>query len=203
MADKRNAERYSDPTAYYAMRNIEQEERRQKSMSFKRGEIYYIESSFATTGSEQRPGRPAVIVSNDKNNEHSTTVEVVYLTTQPKADLPTHVLIRSLTRESTAICEQITTVATERIGTFKGKVTDTEMANIEIAMLVSLGLQMGTQNERVVEVVKEVPVAAPASIRPVGPEDAGLLNELAAAKAKCEMLQSMYDALLNRVIKSA
>ena len=51
--------------------------------------------------------------------------------------------------------------------------------------------------------VKEVPVAAPASIRPVGPEDAGLLNELAAAKAKCEMLQSMYDALLNRVIKSA
>ena len=82
MADKRNAERYSDPTAYYAMRNIEQEERRQKSMSFKRGEIYYIESSFATTGSEQRPGRPAVIVSNDKNNEHSTTAEVVYLTTQ-------------------------------------------------------------------------------------------------------------------------
>lgn len=172
-------------------------------MSFKRGEIYYIESSFSTTGSEQRPGRPAVIVSNDKNNEHSTTVEVVYLTTQPKTDLPTHVLIRSLTRESTAICEQITTVATERIGTFKGKVTDGEMANIEIAMLVSLDLQMGTPKERVVEVVKEVPVEAPASIRPVGPEDAGLLNELAAANAKCEMLQSMYDALLNKVIKSA
>lgn len=203
MADKLNAERYSDPTAYFAMRNIEQEERRKKSMSFKRGEIYYIESSFSTTGSEQRPGRPAVIVSNDKNNAHSTTVEVVYLTTQPKADLPTHVLIRSLNRESTAICEQITTVAMERIGTFKGKVTETEMANIEIAMLVSLDLMMGAQQEKTPEPKEEPPAESPAVIRPVGPVDAGLLNELAAANAKCEMLQSMYEALLSRVIKSA
>ena len=102
MSDKLNAERYSDPTAYCAMKNIEREERRKRPMSFKRGEIYYVESGFSTTVSEQRPGRPAVIVSNDKNNAHSTTVEVVYLTTQPKADLPTHVLIRSLSRESTA-----------------------------------------------------------------------------------------------------
>ena len=202
MADKLNAERYSDPTAYYAMRNIEREERRKKPMSFKRGEIYYVENSFYTTGSEQRPGRPAVIVSNDKNNAHSTTVEVVYLTTQPKANLPTHVLIRSLSRESTAICEQITTVATERIGDCKGRVTDAEMMNIEIAMLVSLDLQMGTPKEQAAEVVEEAPVEAPAAVRPVGPEDAGLLNELAAANAKCEMLQSMYEALLSRVIKS-
>lgn len=196
MADKLNAERYSDPTAYYAMKNIEREERRRRPMSFKRGEIYYVESSFATTGSEQRPGRPAVIVSNDKNNEHSTTVEVVYLTTQPKVDLPTHVLVRSLSRDSTAICEQITTVATERIGDRKGKVTDSEMANIEIAMLVSLGLQIGAPKKRET-------AESPAAILSVGPEDAGLLNELAAAKAKCEMLQQMYDALLNKVIKSA
>lgn len=172
-------------------------------MSFKRGEIYYVENSFYTTGSEQRPGLPAVIVSNDKNNAHSTTVEVVYLTTQPKADLPTHVLIRSLSRESTAICEQITTVATERIGDCKGRVTDAEMMNIEIAMLVSLDLQMGTPKEQAAEVVEEAPVEAPAAVRPVGPEDAGLLNELAAANAKCEMLQSMYEALLSRVVKSA
>ena len=35
----------------------------------KRGEIYYIESTYRETGSEQRGGRPAVIVSNDKNND--------------------------------------------------------------------------------------------------------------------------------------
>lgn len=50
----------------------------------KRGEIYYIESTYRETGSEQRGGRPAVIVSNDKNNENSEVVEVVYMTTKPK-----------------------------------------------------------------------------------------------------------------------
>ena len=55
----------------------------------KRGEIYYIESTYRETGSEQRGGRPAVIVSNDKNNENSEVVEVVYMTTKPKRnDLP-------------------------------------------------------------------------------------------------------------------
>lgn len=49
----------------------------------KRGEIYYIESTYRETGSEQRGGRPAVIVSNDKNNENSEVVEVVYMTTKP------------------------------------------------------------------------------------------------------------------------
>ena len=49
----------------------------------KRGEIYYIESTYREIGSEQRGGRPAVIVSNDKNNENSEVVEVVYMTTKP------------------------------------------------------------------------------------------------------------------------
>ena len=55
----------------------------------KRGDIWYIESGYITVGSEQRPGRPAIVVSNDRNNEYSSTLEVVYLTTQPKHDLPT------------------------------------------------------------------------------------------------------------------
>lgn len=106
----------------------------------RRGEIYYIESGFQTTGSEQRPGRPAIIVSNDMNNEFSSTVEVVYLTTQPKHNLPTHVAIRSLKRDSIALCEQITSVAVERIGDFCGEVSDSELRAVEAAMRTSLGL---------------------------------------------------------------
>lgn len=198
MVEKRNAEGYYDPTAYFAMRSIEKTERSQKTMSFKRGDIYYIGSGLSV-GSEQRPGRPAIIVSNDKGNATSSTVEVVYLTTQPKRDLPTHVVIRSLDRESIAICEQITTVATERIGSYKGRVTDTEMANLEIAMLVSLDLQMGQVQEKTVEVVKEVPVPMPV---PATSGNVELEAELAATKAKCEMLQTMYDALLSRVVRA-
>ena len=35
-------------------------------------------------GSEQRADRPAIIISNDRNNNHSSVYEVVYMTTQPK-----------------------------------------------------------------------------------------------------------------------
>lgn len=109
-------------------------------MDIKHGDIWYIESGYATVGSEQRPGRPAVVVSNDKNNEYSSTLEVIYLTTQPKHDLPTHVTIRSTNRESTALCEQITSVAVERFGDYCGHVTEHEMNRIETALLISLGL---------------------------------------------------------------
>ena len=62
----------------------------------KRGEMFYISRGGASyNGSEQHADRPAVVVSNNKNNENSNVVEVVYMTTQPKTDLPTHVTIRS------------------------------------------------------------------------------------------------------------
>ncbi len=77
----------------------------------KRGQIYYIRTTYSEEGSEQRGDRPAVIVSNDANNQHSETVEVVYMTTQPKHDLPTHVYIRSALKPSTVLCEQIHTVS--------------------------------------------------------------------------------------------
>ena len=120
-------------------------------MEIKRGDIWYVESSYAAVGSEQRPGRPAIVVSNDKNNQHSSTVEMVYLTTQPKHDLPTHVTIRSTNRVSTAICEQITTVAVERIGSYCGQASDEEMAAIDRARLVSLGIQYGDAAEEIKE----------------------------------------------------
>lgn len=80
----------------------------------KRGEIYYISRGGYNTGSEQQADRPGVIVSNDKNNKNSQTLEVVYLTTQPKNELPTHCTIRSTGRVSTVLCEQIHTVSVGR-----------------------------------------------------------------------------------------
>lgn len=108
----------------------------------RRGDIYYIDK-YPTIGSEQQAGRPAIIVSNEKNNQHSSTVEVVYLTTQPKADLPTHVTISSAPRESIALCEQVTSVSVDRIGDKMGRLTNREMTQVDIALLVSLDLTMG------------------------------------------------------------
>ena len=51
----------------------------------KRGEMFYISRWGASyNGSEQHADRPAGVVSNNKNNENSNVVEVVYMTTQPK-----------------------------------------------------------------------------------------------------------------------
>lgn len=47
----------------------------------KRGEMFYISRGGAAyNGSEQHADRPAVVVSNNKNNENSNVVEVVYMT---------------------------------------------------------------------------------------------------------------------------
>jgi len=203
MADKRNAEGYWDPTTYQAIKNIEQTERSRK-MEIKRGDIYYIDSIYAT-GSEQRGGRPAIIVSNEKNNQHNTTVEIVYLTTQPKNDLPTHVTIRSSAKESIALCEQITSVSTDRIGSYKGRVSDTEMMSLNIALQISLGLSTQAPKERIVEKIVEIPkevrveVPVPVEVSTVDQSDGE--KALAAMTAKCEMLQRMYDGLLNKILQ--
>ncbi len=105
----------------------------------RRGDIHYVADG-APVGSEQSAGRPAIIVSNDKCNAHSTVYEVVFLTTRPKADLPTHVTIRSTSKVSTALCEQVTSVSIERIGDYVGTCTKQEMSEVDIALCVSLAL---------------------------------------------------------------
>ena len=106
----------------------------------RRGEIFYIARGGATNGSEQFADRPAVVVSNDENNKHSGVIEVVYMTTQPKTDLPTHVTIRSTGRISTVLCEQVSSVSTERVNNYIGQVSEQEMKNIDIALMISLQL---------------------------------------------------------------
>lgn len=83
-----------------------------------------------------------------KGNENSNTIEVVYLTTQPKTDLPTHCVIRSTGRISTVLCEQVHSVAVERVGNYIGQCTDKEMENIDIALMISLSLDAGIKTSK-------------------------------------------------------
>lgn len=115
----------------------------------RRGEIFYIaRGGGATSGSEQFADRPAVVVSNDENNKHSGVIEVVYMTTQPKTDLPTHVTIRSTGRISTVLCEQVSSVSTERVNNYIGQVSEQEMKNIDIALMISLQLDNGGKSSK-------------------------------------------------------
>jgi mRNA interferase MazF len=105
----------------------------------KRGEIYYIQHPDAT-GAEINKARPGVIVSNDALNQTSEVVEVVYLTTQPKKELPTHASIEATGRRSTALCEQINTVSILRVGAYCGTCSEEEMEDIDRALRASLDL---------------------------------------------------------------
>lgn len=153
-------------------------------MNINRGDIWYIGNGYPAVGSEQRPGRPAVVVSNQQNNRYGEVVEVIYLTTAPKRDLPTHVTIRSSGRVSTALCEQISTVSVERLGNYCGHVSDSELTAIENAMLISLGIQLA-------------PVSEESEETPPMPE-----SRLTEVEARCRVLQELYDALLDRFVKA-
>lgn len=109
---------------------------------YMRGDIVYVEKSpYIEIGSEMHASRPAVIVSNDVLNITSPVVSVVFLTTKPKSSMPSHVIIESATRTSTAICEQINTISKERISGYNGTCTADEMKQIDTAICNALSLE--------------------------------------------------------------
>ena len=177
----------------------------------KRGDIYYIESNHQETGSEQRAGRPAVIVSNDQANQYSNVIEVVYLTTQPKDDLPTHFDTRSSSKPSTVLCEQISSVYIDRVGNYIGHLSDREMQQLDISLSISIGIDWmldsqkptegGYQEEELAK-LREAIQNMPATIMPVPQEDGELIqnlrNENIRLQAQLDLMKEMYGDAIQR-----
>jgi mRNA interferase MazF len=111
-----------------------------RDMEILRGDIFFVSPGGNYCGSEQKPNRPAIVVSNDLANKHSPNVEMVFLTSQEKKPLPTHVEVIAKV-PSTALCENIQTVSKERLGDFLKSCTTTEMKKIDEALLISLGMK--------------------------------------------------------------
>lgn len=120
----------------------------------KRGQIYYAFLP-ETFGSVQKGWRPVVIVSNEYANEHSTTKTVVPLTTNPKTKyLPTHVHIKSNGRikNSTALCEQITTISDLQLKCRIGNVPAEEMIKVDYGVLMQVYLKKRDDNSAKVQI---------------------------------------------------
>ena len=114
-----------------------------------RGQIYHIniDANHKPVGSEMWPDRPAIIVSNDINNQYSNTVEVVYLTTKLKRKFsPTHVKVRPRNRPSLAMCEQIHSVSKDRLGAYIDTLSESDLALIDAALMCSLGITTASQH---------------------------------------------------------
>ena len=169
----------------------------------KRGQIYYIKSTYTEEGSEQRGDRPAVIVSNDKNNEYSQTVEVVYMTTRPKTDLPTHVLTRNSLTPSTILCEQIHTVSKSRVETLIGTLSATELQALDNALAISLGLDFGEvtvmrepTDEELAEMLEKMKSQRPVVLAEQQPD---LSAELIKAQTERDIYRALYRELLDHM----
>lgn len=109
----------------------------------KRGEIYHADLN-PVFGSEQGGYRPVLIIQNNRGNQHSPTVIVAAITSQPKTKLPTHVPINGingLEKESFVLLEQIRTVDKRRLDDYVGRLNRDQMNKIEKALRTSMEIK--------------------------------------------------------------
>lgn len=169
-----------------------------REVTVKRGSIYYIMQS----GEQNQPGvinqgRPAIVVSNDKLNAWTRAVEIVFLTSKPKIDHPTHVKIDNpedsgLRFASTVLCEQIYTIPAERIGRKLGDVPDYIMKQIDEALMHSLGLERFIENNEG-EAEDEKSLFT----------NSNYSDELEKYKFEARFYKEKYEEILNSVVTKA
>lgn len=167
-------------------------------MTIKRGDIYWIKKNpyRPNIGHVQDADRPAIIISNNINNQNASTFEVVYLTASPKKDQPTHVTIRSAREVSTALCEQITTISDEQIGRYMGMCTTTEMMAIDQAVLISLGIDVIDLNQK----LKAKPDEESIEEQKIRPSELDKLIDECATHKELKLYKQLYNDLLDRML---
>jgi len=109
----------------------------------KRGEIWLV-SLEPIVGNEIGKTRPALIISNDKNNEYSSTITLIPITTSIEKVYPFEVFISKvdsgLTLDSKIKCNQIRTVDKSRLLKLVGEVSAETLNEVEEALLIHIGI---------------------------------------------------------------
>ena len=114
-------------------------------MDIKWGDVVFVDFTDNSRDSEQSGIRPAIIIQNDKGNEHSPTTIVASITSQEKRYLPTHVVVKpyqsGLNKVSTILMEQVRTIDKSRILSKVGHIeTDWLKEKIKKSLTISFGV---------------------------------------------------------------
>ena len=107
-----------------------------------RGDVVWVNFPQGN-GSVQSGVRPAIVVSNDKNNRYSPNVTVVPVTSKSKKYIPTHVYVGTqggLSKSSTVLCEETMPVDKKRITGYIGHIFGNTMHQIEAAIKIQMAL---------------------------------------------------------------
>lgn len=114
-------------------------------MDIRRGDTYLVKLD-PTVGSEITKTRPALIIQNDIGNKYSPLTIVAPITSKPrKKRYPTEVWITAresgLKEDSIVLLNQIRTIDKSRLVKKLGVLSPTRMADVDVAIRISLGLQ--------------------------------------------------------------
>ena len=105
----------------------------------KRGDVWWVTFD-SSVGGEIKKRRPAVIISNDASNRNLNRVQVVPMTSRVDSVYPSEALVSVARRRSKAMADQLTTVSKQRLADRLGRLSGTDMAKVEHAVMIQLGL---------------------------------------------------------------
>ena len=108
--------------------------------TYKRGDIWWVDLGLDEkdiSGHLQAGKRPCLIISNDKNNEYSPTVNVIPLSCKIKP-LPVHPRIYLHNRLSIFLCEQIRTISKSQIMEYYGYANSIVLERVEKCLKIQL-----------------------------------------------------------------
>ena len=111
--------------------------------AIKRGEIYWVDWG-SGKGSEQAGLRPALIIQNDVGNAASPNTIIASLTSAPNKLYPflVHVAAKEsgLNKDGYVDLASLATISRSRLGSRCGVLSPSKMAEVNRALVVSLGI---------------------------------------------------------------
>jgi mRNA interferase MazF len=107
----------------------------------RRGDVYWVALDPAV-GTEIRKTRPAVVISNDSCNRYGARVVVLPVTSNVSSHYPGEAMIRLRGKQARVLGDQIRSIDKTRLQAKLGRLTASELRDVEDAMLVTLGVQL-------------------------------------------------------------
>jgi mRNA interferase MazF len=111
-----------------------------KDKIIKRGDVYWTDLN-PTIGSEINKIRPAIIISNEVQNELSSRVIVIPITSNTSKLYPFEAKIKLEGNDAKAMADQIRTIDKSRLKQYISTLTKSELKDIEKAIKISLSLE--------------------------------------------------------------